>query len=238
MFGNTLNGDGDDGGLLKAAALDSQGAKATPGICLTCHGGQYDASLHKAKDSNFLPFDAPSFIFSSTFLSLTESSEREAIRQLNGFVEQATYARPTISQLIDGWYQWCGSVNKADCYIDDVGHPFYPNQQACPSGDQSDVSCGWPATWGGANAQSVYQRVPQVYCRTCHVAQANFLNIDSFTDWSGQSGLIQQYVLLSAGGQHNYMPFAEVPYKAFWQDFQAQSALAAFLSAISPFPRA
>jgi hypothetical protein len=234
VFSNTLNGDGNDGGLLNAALLDSQGAKATPGICLTCHGGQYDPTLHKAKDSNFLPFDAPSFIFSTSLRFLLESSEREAIRQLNGFVKEATYARPTVSQLIDGWYHWCGGVNTANCYIDDVGHPFYPNQQACPSGDQSDVSCGWPATWGGALAQSVYQHVPRVYCRTCHVAQANFLNIDSFSDWSGQAALIKQYVLASTGGQHNYMPFAEVPYNAFWQDFQAQSALAAFLNAIGP----
>ena len=149
-------------------------------------------------------------------------------------VTKATYARPTVSQLVDGWYHWCGGVNTANCYIDDVGHPFYPNQQACPSSGQSDVSCGWPATWGGALAQSVYQRVPRVYCRTCHVAQANFLNVDSFTDWSDQAGLIKQYVLASTGGQHNYMPFAEVPYNAFWQDFQAQSALAAFLNATGP----
>jgi hypothetical protein len=30
------------------------------------------------------------------------------------------------------------------------------------------------------------------------------------------------------------MPFAEVPYNAFWLDFQAQSALAAFLKATAP----
>ncbi len=234
VFSNTLNGDGNDGSLLSAAVLDSQGPKATPGICLTCHGGQYDAALHKAKDSNFLPFDAPSFIFSASQRFLLEISEREVIRQLNGFVREATYARPTVSQLIDGWYQWCGGVNATNCYIDDVGHPFYPNQQACAGGDQSGVSCGWPATWGGALAQSVYQRIPRVYCRTCHVAQANFLNVDSFSDWTGQASLIKQFVLASTGGQHNYMPFAQVPYDAFWEDFQSQSALAAFLNATGP----
>jgi hypothetical protein len=234
VFGPSLNNDANDGALLNAAVLDSQGPKAVPGLCLVCHGGQYDPAAHKAKDASFLPFDAPSFVFSTSQTVLLESSERELIRQLNGMVREAAYARPTISQLVDGWYQWCGGVNASNCYIDDVGHPFYPNQQACPSGDQSSVSCGWPPTWGGALGQSFYQHVPRFYCRTCHIAQANFLNIHSFTDWRNQANLIQQYVLASTGGQHNFMPLGEVPYDAFWLDFQAQSALAAFLNATGP----
>jgi hypothetical protein len=239
VFDNTLNGDGNDGGLLNYAVLDSQGPKATPGVCLTCHGGQYavdrdrDRDRHWARDSNFLPFDAPSFIFSAGQRGLLEISEREVIRQLNGFVREATYVRPTVSQLIDGWYQWCGGVNATNCYIDDVGHPFYPNQ-TCPGGRPSDVSCGWPTTWGGALAQSVYQRIPRVYCRTCHIAQANFLNVDSFSDWIGNASWIKGTVLASTGYKHNYMPFAQVPYDAFWEDFQSQSALAAFLNATGP----
>jgi hypothetical protein len=152
------------------------------------------------------------------------------IRQLNTMVESATYARPTISQLIDGWYQWCGGVGKTGCYVDDVGHPFYPTQPCPPPGqDQSGVSCGWPPTWGGANAQSFYQHVPRFDCRTCHVAQANFLNIDSFEDWKAQASLIQGYVLTL-----NFMPLAERPYNAFWLDFQAQSAMVAILNATGP----
>ncbi len=208
--------------------LDSQNAKAVPGICLTCHGGGYDPSLHLAKDANFLPFDAPSFIFSSSALSLIESSQREAIRQLNGFVEETAPARQTITQLIYGWYNWCGGVGKTGCYIDDVGHPFYPNNQPCSS-DPTATSCGWPATWGGANAQSFYQRVPRVYCRTCHVAQSNHFNVNNFEHWSALKTSIQSDVFST-----HFMPFAEVPYNGFWQDFQAQSALKAFLNASGP----
>jgi hypothetical protein len=231
VFDNVLNNDHNDGSLQTNAVLDSEPQKkAVPGICLTCHGGDYDPAAHKARKSNFLAFDAPTFIFSTSASHLLESSQREAIRRLNQMVETATYARPTISQLIDGWYQWCGGVGTSGCYIDDVGHPYYPNQP-CPAGaDLHNTSCGWPqTTWGGALAQSVYQRVPRLYCRTCHVAQANFLNIDSFTDWQNQAGTIQSLVL----GSH-FMPFAEVPYNAFWLDFQAQSALAAFLRANAP----
>jgi Carboxypeptidase regulatory-like domain len=220
--------DPNDGKLVTSAILDGEGAKAVPGLCLDCHGGQYDPAAHKAQKANFLPFDAPSFIFGISQRALLDSSQREAIRQLNAMVKSATYARPTISQLIDGWYQWCGGVGTNGCYIDDVSHPFYPNQP-CPAGDQSGVSCGWPPTWGGALAQSFYQHIPRFYCRTCHVAQANFLNVDSFDDWKAQAPLIKQYVLSSY-----YMPFAQRPYDAFWDDFASQSAMAPFLNATGP----
>ena len=122
------------------------------------------------------------------------------------------------------------------CYIDDVGHPFYPTQP-CPSDDdQSRVACGWPQTWGGALAQSFYQRVPRVYCRTCHVAQANLFNPDSFENWKDKTDLIQFYVLASEADSQakNFMPFAERTYDAFWLDFEAQDALTEFLKATGP----
>jgi hypothetical protein len=127
------------------------------------------------------------------------------------------------------------ALGKNGCYIDDGGHPFYP-VQPCPSGNQSGVSCGWPPTWGGANAQSFHQHVPRFESRTCHVAQANILNIDSFEDWKAQKDLIKQLVLASQGSppQPNFMPLAERPYNAFWLDFEAQSAMAAFLNATGP----
>jgi hypothetical protein len=56
----------------------------------------------------------------------------------------------------EGNYAFCG-------YIDDVGHPFYPNQ-SCNGGGNQVVSCAWPAT-----------------------AQSNFLNVNNFNDWKLQS---------------------------------------------------
>jgi hypothetical protein len=239
--------DPNDGSLLPSAALDSQGNKAVPGICLDCHGGDYDPALHVARKANFLPFDAPSFIFSNSSTFLLESAQRDVIRQLNAMVKSATYARPTIFQLIDGWYQWCQGVGATGCYIDDVGHPFYPTQPCPPPGqDQTGVSCGWPQTWGGANAQSFYQHVPRLYCRTCHVARADFFNISSFEDWKTKNtppppppqlpSVLHHAVFASAEqpSAPNFMPLAERPYNAFWLDFDAQSAMVAFLNATGP----
>ena len=225
------------GELVSGVDLDDEGQKEVPGVCMACHGGAYNPNVHKVMKSSFLPFDAPSYIFSNKIANISERSQREMIRQLNQMIKPATYARPTISQLIDGWYRWCGGVGTSGCYIDDIGHPFYPSQQPCPPsgpGSQSDVSCGWPTTWGGADAQSFYQNVPRRYCRTCHIAQANYFNINSFTDWKEKaaSGNIKSHVFCP----NHFMPFAQVPYNAFWRDFQAQDALTAFIKAQCPPP--
>jgi hypothetical protein len=228
--------DINDGDLANFAPLDSEGNKALPGLCLTCHGGSYDGTAHLAQNSSFLAFDAPTYIFSTTNPSISETAQREAVRQLNQMVEPAAYARPTISQLIDGWYAWCGGVSKPSCYIDDTNHPFYPNTACTATADPSNTSCGWPATLGGINAQSFYQSVPRLYCRTCHVAQANFFNMDSFVDWATYAPTIKSLVLASQNTPPaaNYMPFAQVPYNAFWLNTHAASALAAFLAASGP----
>ena len=57
----TYNGAGD---YIKAAELDSQGAKAIPGICQNCHGGTYNAKTNLVENANFLPFDVFSFLYS------------------------------------------------------------------------------------------------------------------------------------------------------------------------------
>lgn len=224
--------DINDGDLLNAAILDSEGNKALPGLCMDCHGGSYDKAAHKAQNSVFLAFDSPTYIFSTTNPSISETAQQETIRQLNQMVEPAAYARPTIAQLIDGWYAWCGGVGTANCHIDDTNHPFYPNATCPPNADPSNTSCGWPATVGGINAQSFYQSVPRLFCRTCHVAQANFFNMQSYADWTSDP-LIRSYVLASqkTPAGKNYMPFAEVPYDAFWANAKLAQALAAFLAA-------
>lgn len=180
VFGGSLNGDFDDGGLLTSAKLDGDtGAKAVPGLCLSCHGGSYDATpgAHNALSSNFLPFDSPTFFYSTSNTSLEEAAQREPVRQLNSLVADLTQQRATITQLITGWYSYCGGVGKANCYIDDANHPFFPNE-SCVTGADNTKSCGWPATLGGINAQSFYQSVPRLRCRTCHVALSNFFNPD------------------------------------------------------------
>jgi hypothetical protein len=220
VFNGGRNGQKNDGSQIPAAILDSQGPKAVPGVCLDCHGGTFDAATNLVAGANFLPFDAPSFVFSDSNPNLSESAQREAIRALNGMVESTSSNSakpgPTIAGLIDGWYGWCGGVGAAGCYIDDAGHPFYP---------LSWIFTGFPP----GQLLSLYQTVPRRYCRTCHVALADVFDVEDYGAWSSQRGAVGNLVL-----QRGIMPFAQVPYGAFWSDSAAQSALESYTGVCPP----
>src|SRR5262249_22445110 len=50
--------------LALAAALDREGFKSVPQMCMACHGGDYDTQTHEAQGASFLPFDVFSFLYS------------------------------------------------------------------------------------------------------------------------------------------------------------------------------
>ena len=54
----------DQGGLRPSAALDGEGNKSVPRMCMACHGGTYDANTHSVTGASFLPFDAFYFQYS------------------------------------------------------------------------------------------------------------------------------------------------------------------------------
>ena len=226
---------GADGSPIVTAALDSEGAKALPGLCLACHGGSYQlstAGTPRVFSGNFLPFDTSTFIFAPD-ATLTEAAQRDSFRKLNEFVK-STKPRPTIADLIDGWYQWCGGVGKVGCFLDDQNHPFIPGENcsnnatcfsSCPpltsaNPSRTQVTCGWgsaagiaPTGYGAAgfDARAFYRQVVAKECRTCHIAQADALNVENYSLWVDSQISIQS-VLFS-----NYrMPFGEVPFLDFW----------------------
>src|SRR5262249_37124210 len=47
------------------AALDREGQKSVPQMCMACHGGEYVGPIHQAVGSSFLPFDVNSFKYSA-----------------------------------------------------------------------------------------------------------------------------------------------------------------------------
>jgi hypothetical protein len=229
-----------DDSPLTTAQLDSEGQKALPGLCLACHGGTYQSSAQGIprvfSRGNFLPFDTSTFIFAPD-ATVTEVAQRESFRKLNQFVK-STNPLPTITDLIDGWYQWCGGVGKAGCYTDEQNHPFIPgescsNNQTCPSvcptltdsngnlrASNSQVSCGWgnatgiaPTEYGAArfDARAFYTQVIAKECRTCHVALADRFNLENYNVWHEQQSLVESDVF----GTHR-MPYGEVPFVDFW----------------------
>jgi len=133
-----------DGSLLKAVALDSEGPKNVPHLCLACHGGSFTSN--NASEALFLPFDVFSFLYDQVE-GQTLASQQEQFRQLNDFVKQTNPANNAIQGFIDGLYP-CG-VSTPNCAA--VDSPFTPT--------------GWSSN------PALYQTVTRQYCRTCHIAQ-------------------------------------------------------------------
>ena len=143
-----------------AAILDSEGAKAVPGVCMACHNGS-DNGAHPSPTlgPRFLPFDTPSFLYDAANSGFSSDSQIEKFRILNEIVRDAdtdggalvgegsfffgapSITSQTIRDLIAGWYSWCGGVDHSGCKIDDVGHPFIPTG-ACTSAG-APATCGW-----------------------------------------------------------------------------------------------
>lgn len=128
-----------------AAALDSEGPKPTPGICLSCHGGFYNAASNSVIGARFLPFDMDAFAYSGT-APWRRSDQEENFRRLNALVRSASPGASSTS-LIDGWYGATGGVNVVGATQD------------------SD----WvPPAWSGERI--LYLKAVKPYCRTCHVS--------------------------------------------------------------------
>src|SRR5256885_15631018 len=85
------------GELLLDPALDGEGPKTNPQMCMACHGGTYDASIHAVTGASFLPFDVFYFQYVKEPVNFppnvslqtghTFSQQTEQFRQLNAIVK-------------------------------------------------------------------------------------------------------------------------------------------------------
>jgi len=156
VYKAVLNGQPNDvafyifdpaGNRINKVALDGEGDKYVPYLCLPCHGGNYDPTANSVTDASFLPFDAPSFRYSAQ-AGYNLSDQQEAFRQLNSLVRD-TNPTALITELIDGWYANTGGVNTPGSTLDD-----------------SFVASGYSGDPG------LYNNVVKHYCRACHTAQS------------------------------------------------------------------
>jgi hypothetical protein len=210
---------GNDGTLFKNPALDSEGGKYAPWLCMACHGGAYVG--HNVENAAFLPFDVPTFkqdlILASPF---SEPNQREAFGALNALVAATnpnnTNPNNPIGHLITQWYQWCGGPGAGGCTIDDVGHPYVPPPPA--------------PGWSGPGQTDLYKTIPRVYCRTCHMAQGS--SSSTYPDWTQYDDFNDPGFLKFVACTARSMPHAEVPFKAFWLSTDPHGP--AYLGAPSP----
>ncbi len=118
-----FKGNGD---RLPLPALDAEGGKSNPRMCMACHGGTYDSGTHSVKDAQFLPFDVYYFEHSLQ-PGYTLDNQQEGYRQLNALVKE-TQPAPTpttpptaIADFIDRMYHNTvdtpGTVVTDDSYL-------------------------------------------------------------------------------------------------------------------------
>lgn len=208
-----------NGALVNNAALDGEGPKTVPRMCMACHGGTYDPGTHSATGINFLPFDVQFFYFSPTRQGFGLDDQQEGFRQLNAFV-LATQPIPSITTLINGLYN------------NQVNTPF----ATIP--DDTYIPADWATS--DSDSQKIYKGTFRKYCRMCHVASAA-APFNTFSEFKASAGQISNFVCGKLPGSLSHdMPHAEVPFGGlsgsqnnsygFWMDGNSQNDLKSFLS--------
>lgn len=174
---------------LQSLTFDSEGAKAVPHSCLSCHGGQWNPATNRVTGASFLPLDPSALVFGVTHAgdrtTYERSGQEERVRRINQIVAMSA---PTsaVASYINGLYN--GAVNTPGA----VARTDY-------------VPSGWSAQTG------FYLSTVKPYCATCHLAAPSSVNFASWGNFLQNKAAIQNAVCVA-----HTMPHAEIPFRAFW----------------------
>jgi hypothetical protein len=193
------------GNLQNFAALDNEGAKSVPRMCMACHGGNYTAHSDTAPASvtgtSFLPFDAPSFYYSKANRTKGLDQQQESFRILNLLVKTAnggdqppaqTPQQQAIVDFINGLY--CPDLTN--------GGALNPCPSPVSQTNSKAVTGYFPTGW--VSNQKAYSEVMRPYCRMCHIAQSQ--------PFFSSSALAADRLLKGFVCTLRDMPHAEVPF--------------------------
>jgi hypothetical protein len=202
-------------------ALDVEGNKPMPDICMGCHQGTGGGGGTLVNNAVFLTFDIDSFIgddgtpLQNTLGIGAPRPDQEAFRQMNAFVlastnsVNTTAANGAAQRLTDIWYK-----DATHAGVNAAGATYHFNQGAAA------LNANTPGSW--PTNQALYDNVVRPVCRTCHVAapyNSASLTWDSLVQMTGAPSFISN-VACGPGNvtPHHIMPHAQVPYKRFWVD--------------------
>ncbi len=188
-----------EGTRKNAVALDGEGEKAVPNMCLNCHGGRV-GSDGLVNGAHFLPFD-------TTFLPTPASKgpQEAAFKSQNAIVwsvEANNAQNSAIRTLIEGWYTKTNPDGTKTVGLFDTTTPF--DRLFAPS--------------GFANNKGPYLTMVAPYCRTCHAAQDG-ITLESESELRGLAPRIKEVVCDKDGFRPGgtVMPHAQRTYQKFWQ---------------------
>jgi len=195
---------GAAGQRLTEVALDSQGPKSFPGLCISCHGGAFNPDSARITGANFLPFDVGLFRYADQ-KGKRLSDQQEAFRQLNALV--------LTTPVTDGIQNEINAL-----YLDPSGesHLNTPGAQAATR----YVLDAWQS------APVLYQEVIRPYCQGCHSALVGSLQFQSPDDVRARASGI-----LSAVCDLKEMPHSELANRHFWESSARAHLLQALDSA-------
>ena len=93
--------------LLPTVKLDTEGPKLVPFVCISCHGGTYNATTRKVDGSSFLPLDLNLLSFASP---ADQAAQEEKIRNINFMIHRAQPGS-AIASYLNGLYH--GAIGTA-----------------------------------------------------------------------------------------------------------------------------
>ena len=201
---------GHDGSRQDWAQLDTLGPRPAPHVCMNCHGGQYDESLHLAKNARFLPLDPNLVVFArdddSTNTGYTRTAQEERVR-VNNALAALTPLSPGQKEAFDG---------------------LYAGQIATPGATSLE---GWaPRGWRtSADDQQFYGQVVKPYCVTCHLAMPadDSGTASPFSTLFSSSAAFKAFPMLAFVCNDFIMPNAQATMHGFWGEHGAPVTIGA-----------
>lgn len=149
-----------DGRLIPNIALDREGPKFVPHMCLACHGGAYDEQTHTVRGASFLPFDVYNFLYHEN-PGFRRADQEVKFRDLNLLVTETSPSKDNpnrpIARMIDGMYR-------------------APNGMANAAAGQY-VPTGW------RGHEDLYRDFVGKYCRLCHMAQPARIDFETYDNF-------------------------------------------------------
>ena len=153
------------GRLTDQVTLDTEGPKYVPHVCLSCHGGKYNATTRKVDGGSFLPLDPDLLAFRSTE---EKAGQQEKLRKINAMIVNSA---PTsaVASYIRGLYGNAVAIPGTIAKVD-----YVPQ--------------GWSEQSG------FYRTLVKPYCATCHLAAPESWNFATWDNFNQNQGLIKAAV--------------------------------------------
>ncbi len=181
----------DKGKRIDRIALDTEGPKAVPESCYSCHKGYTDAN-NNPQGGQYLPWDIN--LLENFPGKPTLAQQLEKFRKLNRMVwhdasiqydpnDLTQYRKKSLKDLIEGWYGGApliGTFYDNDRLPNDTWYSKVPDQnipaENCATVPLPEV-CKTYFT-----ERFLHKNIYAVYCRSCHVSQGIGQDVTKATD--------------------------------------------------------